>query len=146
MLDAKVLIVCDDGEIGNIWGFCLRQRGLQAFVADQVETALNFWTQEITDLVLIDIVSPKLNGIDLVRTLREQALVPVILLTPERNETYILEAYQAGADECISKPISPALFLSKVKAWLRRSWTVQAEALNGLQINPLIWIRPGENS
>ena len=137
MLDAKVLVVCDDLETGNIWGFCLRQRGILSFVADQVETALNIWAQEIPHLVVIDTVSLKLNGIELLKSFREQALVPVILLTPERSESYILEAYRAGADECVTKPVSPALFLAKIRAWLRRSWTVQAEALDNLQVNIL---------
>jgi DNA-binding response OmpR family regulator len=137
MLDAKVLIVCDDLETANIWGFCLRQRGILVSVANQVEMALTMWTQEIPDLVVIDISDQKLDRIALIKELRQQAFTPIILLSPETSETYMLKAYQAGVDEFISKPVSPALFLAKVKAWLRRSWTVQTDALNNLQIDSL---------
>lgn len=57
-----------------------------------------------------------------------------MLLTPGRNEAHILEVYQAGVDECIVKPVSPSLFLAKVGAWLRRSWTIPAEAMEDLQV------------
>lgn len=66
-----------------------------------------------------------------------EAVNPILLMTPRRHEAHLLEAYQAGVDECIVKPISPSLFLAKVKSWLRRSWTVPAEALNGVQAGDL---------
>jgi DNA-binding response OmpR family regulator len=58
----------------------------------------------------------------------------MLLLTPINNESHTLEAYQAGVDECVIKPISPALFIAKVKVWLRRGWTVHVESLDKLKI------------
>jgi len=57
--------------------------------------------------------------------------------TPHHNESHILKAYQAGVDECVAKPVSPALFLAKVKVWLRHSWTIPAEGLEFMQISDL---------
>lgn len=133
MLDAKVLVVCDDSETGNIWAYSLRSRRVEVFVTECVETALRVSNKEIPDLVVIDTVSPSLDGIGLVQALRDQAPVSIILLTTEQNEIFMLEAYQAGVDECVSKPVSPALFLAKVTVWLHRSWMGQAETLENLQ-------------
>jgi two-component system response regulator VicR len=69
--------------------------------------------------------------------MREHVSVPILFLTPINNETHMLEAYQAGADECVIKPISPALFLAKVKVWLHRTWTVQVESLDKLMVGDL---------
>ena len=72
-------------------------------------------------------------AIDLLRQLRAEAANPILLLTPRGDEAHLLEAYAAGADECITQPVGPALFLAKVRAWLRRSWTVPEEALETLE-------------
>lgn len=135
MLDAKILLVCDDAETANIWGYCLRQRGLQVFTACQFTTAFEVWAKEVADLVVIDILTSKSDEFSFINALRAQAMAPIILLSPDVRESYIIKAYKAGVDEVVTKPISPVLFMAKVKAWLRRSWTVQAEALDSLNVS-----------
>ncbi len=84
--------------------------------------------------MIVDVASRNVNGIQLCRDLREYTNTPLLLLTPINNESHSLEAYQAGVDDCIIKPISPALFLAKIKVWLRHSWAVQVENFGRLTI------------
>jgi len=88
-------------------------------------------------LLIIDAHTFELDGIDLCRQIRAEAVNPILLFSPRGDEAHILEAYQAGVDECVVKPVSPALFLAKARAWLRRSWTVPAGALDCLQAGAL---------
>lgn len=137
MMRAKVLLVTDDAEIGRIWAYALGGMGLEVVLPGRAEEALDRWREEPLDLIVIDVHTPKFDGVDLCRRLRAEAVNPILLLTPRTNEAYLLDAYQAGVDECIVKPIGPSLFLAKVRAWLRRSWTVPTEALDSLQAGDL---------
>lgn len=130
----RVLLVSNDREVAGIWAYALRQTGLDVAQAQSASMALRLWEQEVSDLILIDVSGPDLDGVDLARRLRDSAVCPILLLTTNRDESHSLAAYQAGVDECVVKPISPSLFLAKVRAWLRRSWTVPAGSLNPLEV------------
>ena len=136
-LEAKVFIVSDDQETANIWAYSLRQKRLEVIVTATAEEAIQKWVETIPDLIVIDINTPKLDGTGLCRILRGETVIPILLLSPRNNESHILEIYQAGADECVAKPISPALFIAKVTAWLRRSWTMPTEALDVVKVGEL---------
>ena len=131
------MIVCDDSDTCQIWTYSLRQKGIEVVTTGSAEVALKQWAEEIPDLVVIDVNSPQLDGIVLCQRLREDTVIPILLFTPDQNESHILEAYQAGVDECVAKPVSPALFLAKVKVWLRHSWMIPAEGLEFMHISDL---------
>lgn len=136
-LPARVLVVSDDYDSARIWSFILQEKNIETTISSSQEEALQVWLDIIPDLIVIDMHSSEFDGISLSSQIREQGVVPILLLTPRNNETHILEAYQAGVDECVVKPISPALFLVKAKAWLRRSWSMPAESLDLLQVGRL---------
>jgi DNA-binding response OmpR family regulator len=103
-------------------------------VANSIKQAVDIIEEASPDLMVVDVTSREVSGIQICQDLRQHANAPLLLLTPIHNETHTLEAYQAGADDCIIKPISPALFFAKIKVWLHRSWTVQVESLDKLTI------------
>ena len=82
------------------------------------------------DLVVIDIDVPHPDRMELYNRFREVSVAPILLFLPSHHETQILEAYAAGADEVVIKPISPPIFLAKILAWVRRSWTVPVDGLS----------------
>jgi DNA-binding response OmpR family regulator len=125
----KVLLVSDDPQTAGFWAYGLRQLELECTQAKSTADALGHWSSDIFDLVVIDVCGPELDGIALARRLREQAANPILLFTPNRDEQHALDAYQAGVDECVVKPVSPSLFLAKVRAWLRRSRAIPVGAL-----------------
>jgi two-component system response regulator RegX3 len=133
----RALLVSNDREVSGIWAYALRQIGLDVTLATSATAALRLWAEDVFDLILIDVCGPDLDGIDLARRMRDEAVSPILLFTPDRDEAHSLAAYQAGVDECVVKPVSPSLFLAKVRAWLRRSWTVSAGALHCLEAGSL---------
>jgi len=137
LADGRLLLVSDDPETGRLWAYAFSQWGLEVVLVGSAEEALDRWGMESFDLIIVDYHGLQLDGIDVCRTLRAEAISPILLLTPSGNEAHVLEAYEAGVDECIIKPIGPPLFLAKVRAWLRRSWTIPAEALDTLQVGDL---------
>ena len=136
-LNAKVMIVCDDADTCQIWAHCLRQKGIEVITFGSADAILRQWDDEIPDVVVIDVSTQQLDGIAICQRFREESVIPILLLTPHNNELHILDAYRAGVDECVPKPVSPALFMAKVKVWLRRSWTVPAESLEVVQISDI---------
>lgn len=131
----KVLLVSDDPEAGGIWAYALGQKELEVVLVGSAEEALHRLAEDVFDLVVIDVNTPQLDGIDLCRRLRAETVIPILLCTLRGDEAHVLEAYQAGVNECIVKPIDPSLFLAKVGAWLRRSSSVPAGALDNLRVS-----------
>ena len=133
----RILHVTNDREVGEIWAYALRQMGLYVTLTASAVDALAAWEQDTFDLILIDVCAPDLDGIALARQLRALAANPILLFTNHCDEGYLIAAYTAGVDECAIKPVSPSLFLAKVRAWLRRAWMVPAAALQTFQAGPL---------
>lgn len=134
MIESGILIICDEPTTSRIWSLCITELNCRPLVANSVKQAVAIIEESSLDLIVVDVTSRDVSGIQICHDLREYANVPLLLLTPINNETHTLEAYQAGVDECIIKPISPALFFAKIKVWLHRSWTVQVESLDKLTI------------
>lgn len=137
MENAKMLLISDDPEAGRIWTYTLGQKRLEITTARSVEDALQHWGEAGFDLIVIDVYTRHLDGVDACRRLRFEAIAPILLFTPQSDEVYILEAYRAGADECVAKPISPSLFLAKVNAWRRVSRAIAIDTLSELKAGDL---------
>lgn len=119
----RVFIVCDQDATAPIWGYIIREKGLVAIVETSIQRAMQRSTEEIPDLIVIDLNAPHPQRIQLCKKFRSISPSPILLFLPYNNEQEILEAYQNGVDECVVKPISPAIFLAKILAWSRRSWS-----------------------
>lgn len=126
----KVFVVCDRSDTAPVWGYILRQRGLTVILEPSLEKAVDRWTTENPDLVVIDVDVPHADRLELYERFRAVSVAPILLFLPVYHETEILEAYAAGVDEVVVKPISPAIFLAKIQAWMRRSWTVPTAELS----------------
>lgn len=131
MTQAKVLLVSDDVEAGQFWAYTLKQKDLQITIVGSAQEAVDFSDPEAFDLVIINVCTPQLDGVALCRQLRTKTVNPILLFTYRWEESYLLEAYEAGIDECITKPIGFRLFLAKVVTWLRQSWTETTKAIIG---------------
>ena len=120
---SRVFIICDQPATAPIWGYIIREKGLVAILETSIQRAMERSVEEIPDLIVIDVNAPHLQRIELCRKFRSLSTSPILLFLPSNNEPEILEAYQSGVDECVVKPISPAIFLAKIMAWARRSWS-----------------------
>lgn len=120
----RVFVVCDQDATAPIWGYIIREKGLVAILETSVQRAMERSMEELPDLIVIDVNAPHAQRIELCRKFRTLTSSPILLFLPTNNEAEILEAYQMGVDECVVKPISPAIFLAKIMAWAKRSWAV----------------------
>ena len=126
----KIFVVCDRTDTAPVWGFILRQQGLVVILETSLDKAVDHWSMEMPDLVVIDIDITHQDPMLLYKKFRAVSVAPILLFLPAHHETQILEAYAAGVDEVVVKPISPAIFLAKIVAWVRRSWTLPVDGLS----------------
>lgn len=118
----------------------LQDAGISIVHAGDETQALARWASEMPDAILI-CEGPGLDALALTRRLRQETVVPVILLSGRTDEAYVLSAYDAGVNDCLSLPISPTLLVAKVKAWLRRARVMPFNGLvslssQGLTLDP----------
>jgi DNA-binding response OmpR family regulator len=133
----KVLIVSNLQTTGPLWVFSLQQQKLNVLLEAEPARTLQRCEAESPDLVIIDANISEAQTLELIESLRAEMITPIILLTSTRSEEHVIEAYKAGVDDCISKPVSPSLFQAKVRVWLRRAGSVAAEELNPLKVGSL---------
>jgi two-component system phosphate regulon response regulator PhoB len=125
----NILIVEDDEDIQQLVGFNLIKAGFQVEYSDSGEKALDAIKKQHPDLILLDIMLPGIDGIEVCRTLRSDNLtaeIPIIMLTAKGEETDIIDGLELGADDYITKPFSPKILVSRIKAVLRRKAKVSA--------------------
>ena len=140
----RVLIVEDEKSIVDILRFNLEKEGYAALTAYDGEAGLDQALKENPDLILLDVMLPKMNGFDVCRILREKgSSVPVIILTAREEETDKVLGLEIGADDYITKPFSMRELMARVKANIRRTAMQQSagtegavQAGGGLTIDP----------
>lgn len=118
---AKILLVEDDGTLRHTLALNLRAEGHQVLEAEDGESGLASARSEAPDLVVLDVMLPRLDGLTVCRLLRRESRVPIILLTARGAEADKIIGLETGADDYIVKPFSLGEFLARVRAALRRS-------------------------
>lgn len=116
----KILIVEDDGDIASIERDYLVLNGYQVEIAADGETGLTMGLQGDFDLILLDLMLPKMDGFTVCRKLREQIETPILMVTARREDIDKIRGLGMGADDYIEKPFSPSVLVARVKAHLSR--------------------------
>jgi len=119
----RILIVEDEREIRDLLAHYLRKEGFSPIAAGDGETALSLARRERPDLVLLDILLPSADGLDVLRSIRADSRIgntPVVMLTAKGDETDRVVGLELGADDYIPKPFSPREVVARIKAILRR--------------------------
>jgi DNA-binding response OmpR family regulator len=137
---ARILLVDDEQAVQTLLTYPLRKEGYEVVGAMDGQEALDRFTEQRFDLVVLDIMLPKLDGIEVCRRLRTRSQVPIIMLTAKGDEVDKIAGLEMGADDYITKPFSVREFRSRVKAALRRgtmSGSVVAEPIEvgGLEVD-----------
>lgn len=117
----RVLVVDDDLTIRDVVRRYLERDGHQVIVAGDGETALTLAGRDEPDLVVLDLMLPGIDGLQVCRTLRSRSAVPVVMLTALGEESDRIVGLQLGADDYVTKPFSPAELALRVTSVLRRS-------------------------
>jgi len=117
---ARILLVDDEQAVQTLLTYPLRKEGYEVVGAVDGQEALDRFAEQRFDLVVLDIMLPKLDGIEVCRRLRTRSQVPIIMLTAKGDEIDKVVGLEVGADDYITKPFSVREFRSRVKAALRR--------------------------
>ena len=118
---ATILLVDDEDAVQKLLTYPLEHEGFRVVQARDGEEALRRFQGEHVDLVVLDVMLPKLDGLEVCRRLRAQSTVPIIMLTARDDELDKVVGLELGADDYITKPFSIREFRSRVRALLRRA-------------------------
>ena len=118
---ARVLVVDDDENVAEVLSRYLEREGYVVDTAADGNSALEQALRTLPDLVLLDLMLPGMDGLEVCRRLREVAPIPVIMLTARGDESDRVVGLELGADDYVAKPFSPREVVARVKAVLRRS-------------------------
>jgi DNA-binding response OmpR family regulator len=119
--NTRILLVDDERSVQILLSYPLRKEGYQVTSALDGREALDRFAESRYDLVVLDLMLPKLDGVEVCRRMRRHSQVPIIMLTAKGSETDKVAGLDVGADDYITKPFSMREFRSRVKAALRRS-------------------------
>ncbi|HHU53817.1 MAG TPA: response regulator transcription factor [Clostridiaceae bacterium] len=125
-MSAKILVVDDEQNIVEILRENLEREGYETLAAYDGKTALELALSDDPDLILLDCMLPQMDGFDVCRKLRQETLVPIIMLTAKSEEIDKVLGLELGADDYIVKPFSMREVMARVKALLRRSNIAEA--------------------
>ena len=121
MANEKILIADDDKNICELLRLYLAKEGYTTCIANDGEAAFAAFEKEKPNLVLLDIMMPKMDGWEVVREIRKESKVPIIMLTAKSDERDEALGFELGVDDYVSKPFSPKILVARVEALLRRS-------------------------
>ena len=120
-MSAKLLVVDDDQALAEMLGIVLRKEGYEVATCGDGGRALTMYREFRPDLVLLDVMLPTQDGIEVCRQLRSESGVPVVMLTARTDTQDVVAGLEAGADDYIVKPFKPQELLARVRARLRRT-------------------------
>jgi DNA-binding response OmpR family regulator len=127
---ARILLVDDEQSIQTLLSYPLRKEGYDVVQATDGRQALDRFEEQIFDLVVLDLMLPKIDGLEICRQLRSRSSVPIIMLTAKSEEIDKVVGLELGADDYITKPFSLREFSSRIKAALRRAEMTRAAELS----------------
>lgn len=132
----RILLADDEESIQKLLTYPLKEEGYEVTSAMDGQEALERFGEGRYDLVILDVMMPKVDGVEVCRRIRARSEVPIVILTAKGDEADKIEGLEVGADDYITKPFSLAEFKSRVKAALRRGGlrdrgTIQSEIRSG---------------
>ena len=139
---AKILVVDDEPNIREVIGLYLRGEGYEVLSAADGEEGIELYRRGRPDLVVLDLIMPKLDGLEVCRRMQAERRVPVIMLTARGEEADRILGISAGADEYVVKPFRPRELMARVAALLRETEAMADQAnggvisFDGLRIDP----------
>lgn len=133
----KILVVDDEKPISDIIKFNLEKEGYEVVTAFDGEEALEKVSEEEPALIVLDIMLPKIDGLEVVREVRKNHNMPIIMVTAKETEIDKVLGLELGADDYVTKPFSNRELVARVKANLRRQSTVQSTESEDKETNDI---------
>jgi DNA-binding response OmpR family regulator len=146
--EATIMLVDDEESIQKLLTYPLQREGYRVVQARDGEEALRRFSEQPVDLVVLDVMLPRLDGLEVCRRLRTESAVPIIMLTARDDEVDKVLGLELGADDYITKPFSIREFRSRIRAVLRRATLVaeQREQTEGAIVTDGLAIDPAKRA
>ena len=128
---AKILVVDDEPTLRNVLHYNLTKEAHQVRTAGDGEEAIDQAREYEPDLILLDVMLPKLDGFEVCKAIRRESNVPILMLTAKNSEIDKVVGLEIGADDYITKPFSMRELVARVKAMIRRSEMLKGELITG---------------
>jgi two-component system response regulator MtrA len=119
-MDARILLVEDDASIREVTAIGLRAAGFEVSTAADGAEGLDRWRRERPDLMLLDVMLPRLDGLEVLRAIRHESSAPVVMLTARADTIDVVVGLESGADDYVRKPFELPELVARVRAALRR--------------------------
>jgi len=120
-MKGRVLIVDDDTALAEMLGIVLRSEGYEPVLCADGAHALEVFREHKPDLVLLDLMLPGMDGIDVCRAIRAESGVPIVMLTAKTDTIDVVVGLESGADDYVVKPFKPKELVARIRARLRRT-------------------------
>jgi two-component system, OmpR family, response regulator MtrA len=131
---ARVLVVDDDASLAEMLSIVLRQEGFDSQVVDRGDEAMDAFHAYRPDVVLLDLMLPGKDGIDVCKEIRAESGVPIVMLTAKGDTIDVVVGLESGADDYVVKPFKPKELVARIRARVRRN---DAPGADVLSIGPL---------
>ncbi|MGZ7495990.1 MtrAB system response regulator MtrA [Corynebacterium sp. ZY180755] len=133
----KILVVDDDPAISEMLSIVLESEGFSTVAVTDGAVAVETFQREKPDLILLDLMLPGMNGIDICRAIRQESSVPIVMLTAKTDTVDVVLGLESGADDYVNKPFKPKELVARIRARLRRTEDEPTELLEigGLSID-----------
>jgi two-component system response regulator MtrA len=138
-MDARILLVEDDPSIREVTAIGLRGAGFDVETAVDGAAGLERWRQLQPDLVLLDVMLPRLDGLEVCREIRRESTVPIVMVTARGDTIDVVVGLEAGADDYVRKPFEMPELVARIRAALRRKRSGgEAGTTATIELGPLI--------
>ena len=147
MATERILVVDDEEDLLELIHFNLTKEGYRVTTVATGESAISEARAALPDLIVLDLLLPKVDGLNVCKTLKgdaKTAHIPIVMLTAKSEEADVVTGLELGADDYITKPFSPRVLLARLRSVLRRRSQADAEDPTAIRVHDLV-IHPGRH-